>query len=276
MMSQPVASRVAALIATALLAVLGACSLSEPEAKRSQDASGPPQASPTPSLPYGAPPDGRGVTFGEKGFSVTVDGGGTPMVSYGVIVENPSKYIVGLVIKVTLRSAKGGEVSDGPAFSPSTVGHRAIRFIYPGERFGLGGLYDTDPLEAARDVVGVDFEVLRGQWWPVGSSRSFLGRTRPLPHVTIRDVTARRHRKTGLALSFTAVSAGSEPVLDTCVQALFRDSSGKIVGGSGPYLSTAFKGFPPGTSTAEVRVPAGVPRDVDLTRIEAYHEESCL
>ncbi|HEY8453803.1 MAG: hypothetical protein FWJ70_08015 [Micromonosporaceae bacterium] len=259
----------ARLAVVALVTGLGACTADD--ASTDDSPTRPPSAPATPApTVFASPPDGAQVVVAETGFSTSPyePDPSAELLSYGVIVENPGRYVAAdVVVHIHLRDAEGrtiDEITGEPADDPQ---RQAVTRLLPGERIGLGRTvphYGAEVADMAVEVeVGGWTTVDDGIWWH-----------RP---VTTREVTTRE--SAGVTTVSVTVDAAytSDMVrgrlwIGGHFTAIFRDGTGAIVGGADCCHGTGRTQVevPPGRSQAELHLENGTPARADLSRTEVY------
>jgi hypothetical protein len=213
---------------------------------------------PTGKPPYDAPAGGGEVRVADSGLSNTEDSAGEAMVSYAVVVENTSEQVAYLTeISIRLVDDSGEPVKDLVNGEQDDVS-RAVYVLLPGATAALGA---TTYVEHA-GVADLEIGVGDSQWWPADGPKQFA-------EITVDEVTAEPDGSDGATVGYTAES-GYEQQPDACaVQAVFRDSAGKVVGGSNAG-DVASPQCPPRGSPGEISVGYGLPSGIDLSKTEVY------
>ncbi|MGN9910980.1 hypothetical protein ACTMTJ_25820 [Phytohabitans sp. LJ34] len=202
-------------------------------------------------------PGGGGLKVVESGVSMTTDGRGDTMATYGLLLENTSRdhLAYDAEISVTMLDASGQPVSD--RLEKSTRVTKTLRFSAPQQRVGLGQYVYVD---RGRAVTSLKVEIGESWWLPASAAR--------IAPLTTSGVTATTDDV--VHVRFTVDNGYPVPVKRVAM-ALLRDAAGAIVGGTGPDEAQASLGdFPPGRSPGEIESIGGAPAGVDLGRTEVY------
>ncbi|MGH3664114.1 MAG: hypothetical protein ACRDTQ_19960 [Micromonosporaceae bacterium] len=207
-------------------------------------------------MPLEEPSDDGKIHVVEKGFSTTTDGSGGNMITFGILFENTSKFVAHPAeIRLNMLDASGERI-DVEKWELDT----SVPTIMPGQRFGIGGdVYNSGKTKLAK--LGVTVEETK--WWPLDNYA-----------IEFEDITADNVRVKGSdrdasgAVSFTIHSPYDEPMGGVAF-AIFRDHSGRIVGGTdeGDWVDTK---YPPGTSRGKIKVDHRMPPKLDGSRTEVY------
>jgi hypothetical protein len=224
-----------------------------------------PTAGPTgPPVPAAQAPDGGTVRVVEKGLSSMKDRDGKEMVSYGIVVENTSKDAVAVKTSATVRiiDAAGKAITDRTA--RATDVQREIGVVFPGQRVGIGGDTYVDRPGAATLTI----EIGAAMWLPPGN------RVIPVAKATAGEVKT-EHSGGSAALTFTVTSEYDDLLDDPSAQAVFRDPSGKIVGGTAPHRTAASDQYRPGRSPGRINTTYGTPPGTDDSKTEIYISPFC-
>ncbi|MGH3729323.1 MAG: hypothetical protein ACRDTU_11305 [Micromonosporaceae bacterium] len=203
----------------------------------------------------------------EKGFSVTkrIDG---PMLSYGIVLENTSRFVAKLDVRIRMLDASGKAVK-AMLVQPTAQLTHTVDNIFPGERYGVGYIVSTaGPDERARNVVKLEVKLVEVEWWPSKSTPMEYAVPRPFIRVKLDKMKVEPDKRSGgAAIRFTVVSSHKDAINDPYVRMVFRDKAGKVLGGADSTLNTV---FPPGKSAAEVEIPHGVPDGIDESRSDVF------
>lgn len=213
--------------------------------------------SPSPAAPVkGAQaPGGGGLKVVESGVSMTTDGRGDTMATYGVLLENTSRDHVAYdaEISVTMLDASGQPIGD--RLEKATRVTKTLRFAAPRQRVGLGRYVYVD---RGHTVTSVKVEIGAAWWLPASETRIAPLATSGLTTTTDDTVHIR----------FTVDNGYPIPVKRVAM-ALLRDAAGAIVGGTGPEeVQESLGEFPPGRSPGEIESIGGAPPGLDLGRTE--------
>lgn len=186
--------------------------------------------------------------FGAWGYGI---GEGYEKMSFGVVLENPSRDVATNVrFSYHFLDSEGG-----PGLDPqleSDGGQLTVKVIQPGQGIGIGGFADTvsgEPALDGKDLFHVDYEHLRikvevesAEWWPVHNDRF--------------DFAPVSATVDGFELGEDAGLPGGEQLptatvdysltISDCVPnnlvnatVLFRNATGEIIGGSDGIVSAA-------------------------------------
>lgn len=204
------------------------------------------------ALPDLGEPTEGGLEVVDQGFSVSLDTGGLPHLSYGFLVENTTDKRAGAAsATVEFLDASGTVIFSDDSLSLT---------IKPGETLGVGATQTLpDGGEPAEMRVG-EFNVIA---WDDPENV-------PEGELTVSDVSMTRDAQYGWPIiSFTTENSYDEdPFMFPYALILFRNSAGDIIGASeeGGELS-----LPPphGSSTSEITVSWPID-DIDPTRIAVY------
>lgn len=231
------------------------------------------EASPSVSLPYAKPPDGGRVRVAEKGFSVTTDGIGGSMISYGVVLENTSRYVPRFGVGVRVLNSAGKAIRTGGNPSPERELGHSVSYIHPGKQYGLGNIVY---LFGSTDVAKLKIEIGEIEWWPADSTEEMLGTTQTFFRVKITNVAVESpHGRFDTVLSFTVQSGRKDDIDPLCVQGVFRNGEGKLVGGTRP--TSADRPLPPGDAVVrEIGVRHGAPDNIDGSKSELFFAPDCF
>lgn len=202
--------------------------------------------------------DGGKVRVTERGFTSRVsEHDGHPKISYGFVLENTSKSnVVAFIPQIGFIDGSGRalKISEEKLRQP-------VVLIPPGQRRGVG---NTFGLIAADKASRMNVRISEVEWYPPGTSG-----TGPFPKITASRPEKVTREKAWLRLTFAATLSGRTPLVVT-TYALFRDSAGKIIGGSAPrYRPVQLK---PGKSEHTIRTWDGVPDKAEIAedRTEIY------
>ncbi|URM98306.1 hypothetical protein LUW76_30315 [Actinomadura madurae] len=218
-----------------------------------------PTATPsTQETPYKTVGDNGQIRIVEKGFSTIRKDGDLTRLSYGIVFENLNPRAVAFpTLTVDFVDAQGKAVPD-MVKRPVTD----LR-ILPGSRYGLGS---TLPFARPGQVADIKVEVTETTWTTDRSE----GRFTALKAGGVR--TQREFPSTRQAtLRFGVDSGFTEPVPVMRVSALFRDRSGRIIGGADDLRQEeSFKNVPPGRAQFQLVVGDGLPAGTADERTEIH------
>jgi hypothetical protein len=208
------------------------------------------------------------VKISDIGFSVSkIDG--QRVVSFGVVVKNESSKIADQAdIAIRLLDSSGRPIAFGEA--ADRVRKEADRLVWalrPGQRHGIGEAVYLDPaISASTEVARVDAKIDSTVW----AGKKVHG----LPNFTLGDLRIQRdgHGSSG-RIRFSVNSPYDEPAPSSCVDVVFRDSRGEIVGGEHPSDVTPER-FPAGKSKATALV-VYLPPSTEDTESEMYAAAVC-
>ncbi len=210
--------------------------------------------------------DGGGLRVVEQGLSTTRDAAGKEMITYGIIVENTSKELLAAATDVRIRliDASGATITDLVAGGNEVV--RKIAVLFPGQRAGIA----ADTYVDRSGTMELSVEIGDSTWLPAGDADSGLAK------LTTSDVKTKRAISGPAAtITFTVYSEYQELLDDPSAQAIFRDSTGKIIGGTGPARTNPRDQYRPGRSTGQINVKYGLPAGADDAQTEVYVSPSC-
>jgi hypothetical protein len=181
-------------------------------------------------------------------------------VRVGIVVENTSRTQVAAAPKITVRylDQTGKPVPEQWSGNGAASGPGAV---FPGQRVGYVAFFSIDAVTVSR----VDVQVLGASWmapteaagWtqsPLTATGASLQRTGS-PKVSV--------------IAFTAHS-GYRGMIGAVPVAIYRDPSGKIVGGSHFDQILGLQHYPPGTAAGSLTVTDWLPADLDPTHIDVY------
>lgn len=193
---------------------------------------------------------GRSVRAVDQGFTLDEsDSGELESVSYGVVVHNPADQVA---VGVRLQARFVDQHNDAEVLTDSTT----LAVVLPGEAFGFGREVVPEEPGAVTDTVAMQVEVSEPEcWWSDGAG-----------DVTVGDVAATwLDDQTSSVTTFQASSTfNQELVFDSW--AVYRDASGRILGGSESVTPL----IPPGgTVTGEILSFVPLP-DADLSRTDVF------
>jgi hypothetical protein len=225
-----------------------------------------PAASPRAALtatPAPAPmaPTGGEIRIVEQGLSPMWDGNEKEMVTYGIIVENTSRDWAAVKTQATIRvTDSGGKPLTDLTGRTSTV-IREIGVILPGQRVGIGADTHVDRPGAVSILV----EIGESTWLPPDNELIRVAK------VTAGGVkTVRQDTGSAVSLGFTVDSEYPTILEKPSAQAIFRDSAGRIVGGTAPGRTNPADRYGPGRSTGRIDATYGRPATTDDTQTEVY------
>jgi hypothetical protein len=177
------------------------------------------------------PPSGDGtVEVVESGFSNFTAGveGNEKTGSYGFIVEN-----TGDEIATDVQISVSAFAADGTALA--SVSH-TVYVLRPGEKLGIGDEFYGENFPAEIAELQVD----------VGEPSDYGAEEVPEEGTLTAEGITTTSDEYGLETTFTARSTYAEQVDSPMAYAIYRDASGKIIGGSYDYLDF----IPPNGSVA--------------------------
>jgi hypothetical protein len=233
------------------------------------DTTASPPPSPPTTLPATLPavtrqaPDGGEIRVVESGVSSGRNTLDQPMAQYGIMLENTSRGHVAVEteIVVTMLDAAGNPVVDQLESGAGRDGTRVkavVSLAATGQRFGVGHETFVPP---GTTVAAVKVEIGGARWYPTEAVRP--GKVTTNQVKTANDAAGKR-----VIVDFTVES--TYPVdLIADASAIFRDSSGAIVGGTNPEDSGSGR-YPPGSSRQRITTAAPLPDRADVTRTEVY------
>ncbi|HEY1178763.1 MAG TPA: hypothetical protein VGF17_21635 [Phytomonospora sp.] len=221
----------------------------------------------TPGSPYPQavePPPGSELAIVESGSTPMRDLVGDHMLSWGVVVENPSAtlHVSGTV---TMTATVDG-VED-----PVSV---QLAFLAPGAKTAIGDTsYVADGTVSDVDfaVTGVQWSDTRGMsyaatatgiegtWVDVGETENYWSSD---------GISFPVNERGDLNLNFRVESSHDVLARNTVYTALFRDRDGEIVGAYSDAFGVDV--IPPGWSTRQFRVQYGPPESTVAQGIEVY------
>ncbi|MEV4757579.1 hypothetical protein AB0J86_21040 [Micromonospora sp. NPDC049559] len=242
------------MLASTLAALLGSAACGS-------DTAAQPDALTTTPPPAVVAPDGGSIRMVEQGLSSIWDGAGKEMVTYGIVVENTSRDRAAVKTKVTIRitDGSGKAITDLDAGSPAVA--REIGVVLPGQQVGIGGDVYVDRPGAASLLV----EIAGATWLPPENELIPVAR---LGASEIRTQAA--SPGPGTTITFAVDSEYPDALQAPKAQAIFRDSLGQILGGTGPNRTAADNRYAPGRSQGQIRLPHGRPDKTDDSRTEVY------
>ncbi|MFD0558245.1 hypothetical protein FB566_3544 [Stackebrandtia endophytica] len=244
------------LVGTALaIAVVGGCSTGDPGVDPTDTGtSEEPAGNGSGTDPGDESSDGAVLELVESAVTVTEDSTG-PMASYAVVVSNPSVDIA-LYTKLEIQLLDGGGDPVVDLDADREVVNRDAHLIMPGQTQVISNLtyIESDAVETI-DVV------LHGTKWAAADDRRFL----PL---TVDGVSAQADGD-GAVVTFTVDSPYGEKLPTVSTYAIFRDSSGTLLGGSAPIDADPLS-YVPGANDAVIEVSTGVPPEWDPGSTEVF------
>ena len=198
-------------------------------------------------------PDGGVLRLAESGLTNMQDAVGKPMVSWGLVFENTSPKMVPrrANVEVTLQDAAGGAIGNLPSYGLGNVP--------PGGRAGIGSDAYVDRAGVAKLAV----RVTRVQWVRADSAELWAG-------LTAGGVITRRDGDRKAEITFIVTSKYPGALDHPGAQAVFRDSAGQIVGGTGPLRADPQAKYPPGKSEGRIDVLYGIPPAANDDKTEVY------
>lgn len=283
MMRGPV--RVAAFAAVAVIVLSVGVVVGFRVAGTSSSSQGPttaasPAPSATPSaIPHRArqSPGGGTIEVVEKGLSSYVDQRAYERVSYGIVLANTSTTHVAYTARVEIHVVG----SDGrPAFDEWEREHyvwRLVGAILPGQTVGIGGVTYASRL----DTVQLQVTVHDALWLPPDQGGPlWLDPVVPAEGIAASKITATGIRterdpdSADMTLAFTVDSEYRVPVR-LAAEAIFRNSDGVIIGGTGSRSGSSLRSYRPGRSAETVELShSPPPPGVDDSKTAIYFSTS--
>jgi hypothetical protein len=214
------------------------------------------------TTPADRAPDGGGIRVVEKGF--TQISGSAYTVSIGAVLENTSgQYAYRTRVTVSFLDSQRRSASD----SGSHVFE--IPVVRPGQRIALGDwTYILDnPAGRPVTVASIDFEVGATSWLPADEGRRTFAEVTSTSSRLERSTVARNTA----TVHYSATSAYCRDVSLRGMAIVFRDSAGRIVGGSFDPNPINHQ-CPPGISQGIADADRSTPVDIDegKTQIDLY------
>lgn len=201
------------------------------------------------------PGDGAQVEITESAFTVTEDSSGDPMVSYAIILSNPGTDIALYTkLEIQLLDADGEAIVDLDADRESV--NRDAFLIMPGQTQAVSALTYVE----SGDVESIDV-ALSGTEWADPEDDRFM----PL---TADDVSAEADGNRAV-VTFAVDSPYDNELTAVSTYAIFRDSSGELLGGSAAIDADPLS-YVPGINDGEIEVSGGVPPEWDPDSTEVY------
>lgn len=251
-----IASRVARCLIGAVLAVtvVSGCSEATPETQEPDDTATETTGNGSATDPRDESSDGLSLEVVETAVTVTADSTG-PMASYVVMLSNPSADIALYTdLEIRLLDGDGEPVTDLTA--DRDVVNRYAHLIMPGRTQAI-----TELTYVATDTVeSVDVSIDGTEWVSAQDDR-FM----PL---SADDVTATADGN-GATLTFTVDSPYTKELTQVQTYAIFKDASGKLLGGSSA-TDVDPSTYVPGVNEVEIDISAGVPPEWDPESTEIY------
>jgi hypothetical protein len=253
------------------VAGLGACT-----ADGGNDGGPPPSPQPSAVTPtaFAEPPDGAELAVAETGFSVSPyePDESAELLSYGVVIENPSADYLALDVAVDIRllDADGhpiDEISGERADDPEPR-RQSITRLLPGEQIGLGRTvphYGSEVADLEVDVEAASWSPVYDEFWwshPIAAS-----------DVTTQDTGDGAVLRFAVAAAYTDDTIRGQLFIGGHFTAVFRDGSGAVVGGADCCHGTSgivTVEVPPGRSEGQLTIEHGPPAQADETRTEVY------
>lgn len=206
-------------------------------------------------------PDGGGLRVTESGVSFVPSSGGTPdTASVGVMVENTSEY-------AAYRTLIRFEVTDESraAVSTSETLVLEIPLILPGAEIGVGTGSYLDDGKTVTEATQVTTHFEATTWVAAGDAPTVAIETQ---HDSIR-MSDRESEKWSGRINWQMTSPYCQDLITRGVSTIFRDSSGKIVGGAiaavrGPIYCAA------GITDQGVYMPGTIPDGIDESATSTY------
>ena len=183
-----------------------------------------------------------GVTVVEDRFDATKREG-----TFAVIIDNPHPdwLAQGVQVSVTFQGADGTPLGSDNGF---------VEVVLPGQRVAVSSLFFDAPTEPVAGL-GVDIDVARWR-----QTQPFDG------SFELTDVETAEAEYSGVVTHFTISSHFAEPLTDVGVTAVYRDASGRIIGGYDTFVDLLEPDVP---TPAEIALLANI--DVaDVTATELY------
>lgn len=220
-------------------------------------------------------PDHGGLVVVEQGFTpITDDPLGPPAVTIGALVENTSGMVAYRTqVTFTMLDPSGAVVPDKEQAAVNSS-RQVIPVIRPGERVGIGSVALTVDRDRPKDPAV-----------PVGSVRVTLDSTHWVPPTSggasFAPVTTRIQSsgrvfadgigplQQGIHADYIITSGYCQPIAGAHGALLWRDSTGKLIGGARAFPLTDFITCRPGQQTSWA-VGNGVPKAADAAKTEVY------
>jgi hypothetical protein len=235
------------------------------------DGSPTPTPTPAPTGPVRGPeaPDGGTIRVAEQGFTAGTTHAGRPIVSYGFVLENTSRKWTArnTVVTVSLTTATGRSVTDYFISPNRTVG----AIIAPHQRTGAGSNSRVDLTGTAR--VSIRF---RNTVWTPKDLKLPVGGELLAPALLTADTVMVTPGPGGPGLpatvAFTAHSGYPIVLRKVWADVIYRDGSGRIVGGTNTRLTgrSLTATYPPGSVLARLIDQNGPPGPADPARTAVY------
>jgi hypothetical protein len=183
-------------------------------------------------------PDDQRVEVVETGFTADLPSDGMDDATYGVVVENPTNevaYHTVVCVELRLADADAGADADGGCEEFT------IEVMFPGQRLGIGAVTDV----LGEQVTGIDVHVRGPAAWEDPDDHSHPADADtdvPVPHVIeAGDVAVTYSPDHEPVVSFVPVSRYIDDVRRASAYAIFRDTDGRIIGGSGTDLPSPIR-----------------------------------
>ena len=244
-------------LTSVLLSVsLAGCSSGDSRGQHPNASSASPPQDLSPVQATGAP-DGGKVRVAEEGISQIKDSHGSPMVSFGVVVESTSRNSIatGTKLSVTIMDVSGKQIKD-------TVenGRYKIYDTFPGHRAALGAQIHVGRSGAASIKVSISTST----WVPQAKDAAYS-------RIVVSDVNTRRNFDSwNAAFKLNLNSDYTRSVSGNDVNIIFHDKSGRLVGGAGGDLTQVCDSVPPGHSTCLTGTSYPLPSSAIDQQTEAY------
>ncbi|SPT59983.1 hypothetical protein [Actinomadura madurae] len=218
-----------------------------------------PTATPTtPEAPYTMSGHNGQIRVVERGLSMIEKEGDFPRLSYGVILENLNTRAVAFpLLTLDFIDAQGRSVTEGVDRTLTDVR------ILPGSRYGVGG---TIPFVRPGKVVDIEVEISESVWTTERSQGRFTA-------LRASDVRTQRDfpSEPQATLRFTVESGFTKPLPSMKVWGIFRDASGRIIGGVDDLGQLeSFRDVPPGRAPFQLIAEDGLPAGTVDERTEIY------
>lgn len=193
---------------------------------------------------------------------------GKPTVSYGIVFENYSNLTVdtsGVVIRIFDEQGDPLEFGSGPRRLRSKL-ERTLYSLRPGERYGFGMTAYLDRF--GKVPASIDVKIDWTEWSK--DSDEFT----PPPNLkagglVVTRASAETRVQFKVESPYADYRAGSH-----CVELVYRDKDGKIIGGMNPqYVEPG--GFAPNRVTAASAEVPYVPDGTSNSRSEVYAAPGC-
>lgn len=229
------------LLVAAIVAVVAVLSMIPGESSDDSDASPSPSPSPSEDVqdcvefpdesaelsgPVEAPED-AGLEVVETGFYGVADPDGVLTGGYGVVLENPSE-LVAYDVQVEVEFFQSGEILEDEGDSGDKYSHE-IDAILPGESLGFGGTTSFFRDAQEDTEVDIEVEVEAVEWWPENAGVYSFGSVEVSQVEFKPDMMSPVDSVVELELT---ESSFCDEVRRPMVSAVYRDSNGRIVGGS--------------------------------------------